>query len=202
MRTLLLLAFAAAAAAPAAAQVEVVPFGGYRFGGSLDTDGDRVGLEARDGAAWGASLAVQVAEDGEIEALFSRQDTRLETAGLFTGTPRFDLEIETWQLGGNYLLGADADRVRPYVGAGLGVSRLVPGPADLQTETRFAASVAAGVKAYVNRHLGFRAEVRAFFTVLESDERVFCDAPGGCDVRSSGSDLSQAEARAGLILRF
>jgi hypothetical protein len=193
---------AAGCAVPAAAQVEVVPFGGYRFGGSLDVPDEGGTLETKDAAAWGASLAFQVAEDGEIEALFARQSTRLDGGGLFTSRPRFDLAIETYQLGGNYLLGEDADRLRPYIGAGLGVSRLVPKPAELQAETRFSASFAAGLKAYLSPHFGVRVEVRGFFTVLESDHRVFCGSQSGCLVDASGSELSQAEARGGLLLRF
>jgi hypothetical protein len=49
---------------------------------------------------------------------------------------------------------------------------------------------------------GGRLEVRGFFTVLESDHRVFCGSQSGCLVDASGFELSQAEARGGLILRF
>ena len=195
---------AAGCAAPAAAQVEIVPFAGYRFGGSLDVPDEGSALETKDSAAWGVSLAYQVAEDGEIEALFARQSTRLDSGGLFTSQPRFDLAIEIYQLGGNYLFGEDHDRVRPYIGAGLGVSRLVPEPAALESETRFSASFAAGLKAYLNPHFGLRVEVRGFFTVLESDNQVFCGSQGEsvCLINATGSELSQAEARAGLIFRF
>jgi hypothetical protein len=203
MRSWLATAVLFAAAVPAAAQtVEIVPFGGYRFGGSFDVvDGGRL-AEVRESSSLGASLAVSVADDGEIEALFARQDTRLASDALFTSTPLFDLVVESWQLGGNYLLRDVEDRVRPYVGAGLGITRLVPEPSDLDSETRFSASFAGGVKVQLARHFGLRFEVRGFFTVLESDSRVFCDSFSGCLVQTSGSELSQGEVRGGLILRF
>ena len=194
---------AAGFAVPVAAQtVEVVPFGGYRFGGSFAVSSEPGALEVKESATWGVSVGVKVAEDGELEASFARQDTRLASDGLFTSNPRFALAVEIYQVGSNYLFGEDRARLRPYIGAALGVTRLVPEPAELESETRFSASLAAGVKAYLGAHLCVRFEVRGFVTVLVSDSSVFCPQSGSCLVRTSGSKLSQAEVRGGLILRF
>lgn len=181
---------------------------GYRFGGSLEaapgTDGGShsgVELEVGDAAAFGVQLGYRVG-DGEIELLYARQETQLQTADIFTGAPVFDLALETWQIGGTYLFGDDDARARPFVVVGLGLTRLLPEPAGLSDETRFSASFGAGVKLWLGRHFGIRLEGRGFFTVLDSESRTFCDGAGGCVIRTSGSELSQAEARAGLILRF
>jgi outer membrane protein W len=202
------LLLAAGAAAVQAQTIEITPLVGYRFGGSLEAAAGTGGasetsreLEVGDAAAFGVHLAYRVGE-GEIELLYARQDSQLQTAGLFTGVPAFDLALETWQLGGNYLFGEDDARVRPFVGVGLGLTRLLPEPSGLSDETRFSASFAAGVKLWLGRNVGFRLEGRGFFTVLDSDSRSFCDGAGGCVIRTTGSELSQAEARAGLILRF
>ncbi|HSD66007.1 MAG TPA: outer membrane beta-barrel protein [Vicinamibacteria bacterium] len=195
---------------PAAAPgqtVEITPLIGYRVGGSFAAT---VGTEpagtadydVEDAAAFGVHLGVRVAEDGEIEVLYSRQDTRLASDGLFTGEPLFDLALETWQLGGNYLFAEEGARLRPYIGAGLGITRLLPEPAALQDETRFSASFGAGIKVRLARHLGLRLEARGFFTVLESDGSAFCQTGGPCLVHAKGSDISQGEVRAGLVLRF
>ncbi len=85
---------------------------------------------------------------------------------------------------------------------GLGITRLLPEPAALQDETRFSASFAAGVKVWLGRHVGLRFEARGFFTVLESDGDAFCETGGECLVHAKGSDISQGEVRAGLVLRF
>jgi len=188
--------------------IEVTPVFGYRFGGTLDASsgmggsGDTsVGLEVDDAAAFGVHLGYRVGE-GEIELLYARQNTQLQTGGLFTGVPVFDLALETWQLGGSYLFGDDDARARPFVGVGLGLTRLLPEPAGLGDETRFAASIGAGVKLWLGRHVGIRLEGRGFFTVLDSDGRALCGSNGDCFIRATGSEISQAEARAGLILRF
>ena len=207
LRKLGVLLLATLPAAAAAQTIEVTPMIGYRFGGSLQAvPGTGAGepsveLELADAAAFGVQLGYRVGE-GEIELLYARQDTQLETAGLFTGAPVFDLALETWQVGGTYLFGDDDARARPFVAVGLGLTRMLPEPAGLSDENRFSASFGAGVKLWLGRHVGVRLEGRGFFTVLDSNSRTFCGTTQGCVIHTTGSELSQAEARAGLILRF
>jgi outer membrane protein W len=208
---ILVCAAAVLAAVPTAwgQTVEITPMGGYRVGGSFSAaaasgpEGPAADLEVEGSAAWGVHLGFRVATDGEVELLYARQPTQLRTGGLFTGAPVFDLTLETWQLGGLYLFAEEDARVRPYVGAGIGVTRLLPGPPGLQDETRFSASLAAGAKVYLGRHLAFRLEGRGFFTVLESDSNPFCGTgTGHCDVSVTGTAISQGEIRGGIALRF
>ena len=199
------------AALPSAARgqtIEITPMVGYRFGGSLDVaagagsgNQSSAALEVDDAAAFGLQLGYRVGE-GEIELLYARQDTRLQTADIFTGVPVFDLALETWQIGGTYLFGDDDGRARPFVAVGLGLTRLLPEPDGLSDETRFSASFGAGVKLWLGRHVGIRLEGRGFFTVLDSNSQTFCGGANGCVIHTTGSELSQAEARAGLIFRF
>jgi hypothetical protein len=196
--------------APAAARgqvVEITPVAGLRFGGGFSTAGieptdPAVDYQLEDAAAFGVHLGFRVARDGEVEFLYSRQRTSLARDGLFSGEPLFDLALETWQAGGNYLFAEEDARLRPYIGLGLGITRLLPEPADLRDETRFCATAAAGVKIWLGRHLGLRLEARGFFTVLESDTDTFCHTGEGCLLRATGSDVSQGEVRAGVALRF
>src|SRR5262245_7539229 len=135
MKPLALAVFAslgAGAAVPLAAQTtwEVVPSGGYRFGGSFEHFGGSFGhssgsfggsnqlgtLEVKESGAWGVSVGVTIAEEVEVEGLFTRQDTRLATDGFFTSQPRFALDTEVYHLGGNYLFGEAKSRLRPYLG--------------------------------------------------------------------------------------
>ena len=197
--------------APATARtqtVEITPVVGYRFGGSFTAgigtgpQGDFASYEIDDAASFGAHLGFRVSRDGEIEVLYARQNTRVSTGGLFMGTPVFDLALESWQAGGNYLFAEEDARVRPYIGMGLGVTRLLPGPADLSEETRFSASFAAGAKIWLGRHVGLRVEGRGFFTFLGGSHQSFCQTGQGCQVHAEGSEISQGDATAGLVLRF
>ena len=194
---------AGAASSSASQNVEITPVGGYRFGGSLNIQEASSGLGVQDAGAFGLHLGVKVSPDGELEALFVRQDTRLKANdGLFSSTALFGLKLDTYQLGGSYLFREEDEKVRPYIGLGMGITRLIPEPSDLESETRFSASIAGGVKAYVGAHLGFRLELRGFFTVIDSESRIFCSPGLPCVVKTKGSDISQAEIRGGVIFRF
>jgi hypothetical protein len=206
-----LLAFALLVIAPAAARsqtVEITPVGGYRFGGSYTAgtgtgpQGDYGLYEVDEAASFGVHVGFRVSRDGEIEALYSRQDTRASTGSLFMGTPAYDLALESWQAGGNYLFKEEDARVRPYIGMGLGITRLLPGATGLADETRFSASFAAGAKVWLGRHVGLRLEVRGFFTFLGDSRQTSCQTAQGCVIQAEGDVISQADARAGLVLRF
>ena len=196
---------ALALAAPAfafAQRVEITPTGGFRFGGSFTEPGTGAALALEDAVAFGARLDVRIAEAAEIELLFSRQPTTLKSDGFFTGTPLFDVKTDIYHVGGCYLFREPAVRVRPYMVVTMGATRFRPAPSDRDRETRFSASLGGGIRAYLGGHLGFRFEVRGFFTVIQSSSSVFCSSAGTCFAHVAGSELSQGEASGGLILRF
>jgi hypothetical protein len=200
--------FLLAASGARSQTVEITPVGGYRFGGSFAAgtgtgpQGDFASYEIEDAASFGVHLGFRVSRDGEIEALYSRQNTRLSTGGLFTAAPVFDIALESWQAGGNYLFEEEDARVRPYIGMGLGFTRLLPGPSNLSDETRFSASFAGGAKVWLGRHVGLRFEARGFFTFLGNSRQTSCQTAQGCLIHAEGDVISQGDARAGLVLRF
>ena len=155
----ILLAALAALALPAAArgQVEITALGGFRFGGDVDTTvpgtaGSNARYEVADSSSFGIHVGYAVG-DGEIELSYARQNSKLQTSDLFTGVPVFDLALETWQLGGNVVFGEPNDRLQPCVGLAAGLTRLLPGPAALSDETRFAGSCVGGAKLWLARSL-------------------------------------------------
>jgi len=196
----------AGVAVPAAAQTkEMAPFdvtllAGYRFGGGFRVSGEA--LEVKDSVAFGVSGSLEIADDGEIEVLYARQPTRLTTGGFFTSEPRFDLAVEYYQLGGNYLFGEVKDRLRGYIGMTLGLTRLIPEPANLESETRFSGAFVVGGKALLSRRVGLRFEGRMFVTVLASNGSVFCGSQRGCLISSTASAMTQGEIRGGVFVRF
>jgi hypothetical protein len=187
--------------------IEVTPVVGLRFGGgNWNTNAagrfePGAGVELDDTPSFGAHIGYRTG-DGELELLYARQNSRLQSAELFAGVPLFDLAVETWQLGGSYLFRDEDARAQPFVGLGLGLTRLLPEPDDLSDETRFSFSLGAGVKLWGARHFGLRVEARWFVTVLGTDSGSFCGG-GECEVVVATSQvISQADLRAGLILRF
>ena len=160
--------------------IEITPIAGYRFGGSLysfraaNSSAPVAALDVGDGAAFGVHLGYRFG-DFEFEALYAHQATSLETPGLFTGSPVMDLDLDTWQGGGNYLFGTKDAKVVPFIGFGLGFTRLMPKTHGLSDETRFSASFAGGAKFWLGKHVGLRVEGRYFLTVFDDNS----DGPCG-----------------------
>jgi len=209
MRTGILAGFVLCALPSLAAgqNFEITPMAGYRFGGTLYSFRTTVGgvptaaLEVADSAAFGVHLGYKFGEF-EFEALYARQEAGLETPGLFTGAPVMDLTLDTFQGGGNYLFATKNAKVVPFIGFGLGFTILKPERRDLTDETRFSASFAGGAKFWLGKNVGLRVEGRYFLTVFDDEVDHPCGPNVDCDDHRNSRDLSQGEARAGLILRF
>lgn len=207
-----LLTAAALAFAPAptvcAQTIEITPVAGLRFGGgNVNTNAEGrfepgTGFELDDTASFGVHVGYRIG-DGEIEVLYARQNTRLQSAALFAGVPFFDLALETWQLGGNVLFGEDDDaRVRPFVGIGIGLTRMLPEPEGLSDETRFSFSLGGGAKLRLGSRIGLRLEARWLVTVLDGEGGGFRGPGERTTYFWTSQAISQADLRAGLILRF
>jgi len=206
-RALAVLAVAALAPTARAQTVEITPVIGARFGGgNVNTNivGDfepGAGFELDDGGSWGVHLGYQLS-GGEIELLYARQGTRLQSDAPFGGMPAFDLAVDIWQVGGNLYLLEPEGRLQAYLGLGLGLTRLVPEPDVLSDETRFSASVAAGGKLSLGAHFGLRAEARAFLTVFGTDGAGFCVEGRTCGTVGTSQLMAQLDLRVGVIFRF
>jgi len=183
-------------AAPARAQsVQITPFVGYAFGGSVR---DTVLEESRSFDAaldYGGTLSFPISESWRFELLYSRQETKL-AGGL---GPSFDVTIERY-LGGFQEEKGD-ERVRWFGTVWFGATRFVPGLGGFDSETKFGAGVGLGVKTFPVKNVGLRLEARGFYTLVKGEGGAFC-ANGTCLFAFSGTGLWQGDVSAGLILAF
>ena len=181
------------AAVPAAAQtVDVSPFAGVQFGGSFrGPSGAATALAVS--LDYGATLGVKVAEEWGVEALYSRQPTRLERPGT-------DLDVTVER----YMAGVSEERgegpTRFFGVALLGASRFVPSLSGYSYETRFTVALGLGVKRLFTETVGVRAEARVFYVFTEAGGTAFCR--GDCLFTFTGSGLWQADVTAGLVFAF
>jgi hypothetical protein len=179
-----------------AQSVQITPFVGYAFGGSVR---DTVLDESRsfDAAlAYGGTLNFAISESWRFELLYSRQETKISGNGL---SPSFDVTIE------RYLAGFQEEKgegnIRYFGTFWLGATRFVPGLAGYDAETRFGGGVGLGVKTFPVKNVGLRFEARGFYTLVKSEGGAFC-ANGTCLFAFSGTGLWQGDVSAGLILAF
>jgi len=178
-----------------AQSVQVTPFVGYAFGGSVR---DAVFDETRSfesALAYGGSVSFPISQGWRFELLYSRQETKIEGGP----SPSFDVTIERY-LGG-FQEEKGEGNVRYFGTFWLGATRFVPGLAGFDAETRFGGGVGLGVKTFPVKNVGLRFEVRGFYTLVKSEGGAFC-SNGNCLFAFSGTGLWQGDVSGGLILAF
>ncbi|MGH9382460.1 MAG: outer membrane protein [Thermoanaerobaculia bacterium] len=205
--------------AAAAADVELTPTVSYRAEGySLRQDlvcitiyeECRLRADGEDGPAFGLILGVGLAPDWQLELLANRQESEPEARVDLIAPPGtripdlrvtedLDFKATHVQIGVSRTWGDGG--VRPFVGGAVGASRVEitgpkpPGPTfappffqiEDRSEDTLSGSLGAGVKLYLSPRIGVRLEARGYWVDLGED---------------AGGDFTQAEAAAGLILRF
>jgi hypothetical protein len=188
-----------ACAADARAQsVEVMPFGGYRFGGDffelvtgrpVDTDG---------APAVGVVVDVPLSEGLQVEGLFTRQRAHVPGLANSVGSvSRSRVTVDHWQAGG--LQEFRAGQVRPFLTGLLGLTHYA---AESDNEVRFTVGAGGGVKLFPVPHIGVRLESRLFATFIDAEGRFGACTPGTCIVAIRADVVWQTEFTAGLIVRF
>lgn len=189
--------------AEAESRVELTPFVGYRFSGSIDNINSSVvnELSVRDAGTYGLNLGFYITEDTLIELLWSRQATDLR---IRRQTPLPDdeigLDVDHYHIGGVYVLADDDFSVRPFVSFSLGATYFAP--QGKSSETRFSMSLGGGLRWFPTEHLGLRLQARWTPTYINSTSGgYFCD-PFGCFTTTSSQYLQELDASLGLIIRF
>lgn len=184
-------------ALPCAAQNALTLYGGYRGGGSFQQSTspfDSISLQSS--AAGSISLDFGLDAMRQVQIFASYQSTELMATAT---TPVVPMTVSYLHLGGtNYFEGAVGRGA--YVVGGLGVTRLAPGLSGLSAEYRPSMNLGLGYQWPISGALSLRAELRGYFTLVNSSSSLFCS--GGCVVSIKGDGLTQAEAMVGLSYGF
>ena len=184
--------------------IEITPVAGYRMGGgNVNTNaqgefepGD--GFELDDSFSFGLQVA-WLLTDAQLELIYARQDTRRREDEV-GNLPTHDVAIESWQVGATWLFRDEYARVRPLVGAAIGLTRLLPDAPALSDETHFSFSLGVGGRVRLTDRVGLRLESRWFASVFGNGDEQY-SGPGAMGPGTSQL-LSQLDLRAGLSLRF
>ncbi|HOX19963.1 MAG TPA: hypothetical protein PLI70_03450 [Gemmatimonadales bacterium] len=196
-----LLFVTAAASLHAQATWEITPTAGYRYGGTVN--GETGKFIANDGFAWGATIGYRVKPDGLVEFVYSRQSTNIlfdsDTAAERTIG---NAAVEYFQLGGALEFGHD-EKTKPFFALTVGATHLSPESPDFGDDWLFSFGGALGVKTYLSRNVGLRAQARLWMSTLSSDTDFWCTLPGGCVIVASNSTFfTQGEFSGGVMFVF
>ena len=184
------------AAQRASAQtVELTAFGGLGFGGELlETPGlEAVPLQA--GPLYGGAFNVEFLPRWRFEALVMREESNVR--GPRSGT-HVDVNVDRYMLGvlSQEILSGRFDVFGEFM---LGATRYLP--RGYESELWFTLGVAAGVKTYVARHIGFRFEARGYYTPVVISGVGVCGGYG-CVIGYTGTGTFSGDISAGVIVAF
>jgi opacity protein-like surface antigen len=182
--------------------VEISPFYGYLWGGQFAHGSNSLfnqTVDVDDHSTFGGRIGYNATENLQLELQWSRTDSHFvshDSGDLFgSGGERLgDLRIDYWMGYGTFNFGHR--RLVPYVTIGAGAARLQPSATAVPAndDTRFTASLGAGLKLFVNPHFGFRFDGRGYSTYLNSEDN--------CHHDCSSRWLTNGEASGGLIFAF
>lgn len=175
--------------------------GGYRAGGSLEDRASGDDRDLADGSSFAVALELRYGQgdDRYYQLWYSRQSTDVDD-----GIETHDADVEYLHVGGTLPFGG-WERANPYFAAGLGATRFSAAGADTGDRTHFSGSAALGLEIPLARHAAIRLEARGYLSLVDSDAAFFCRSDGGtgvCAIVAGGSTFFQAEALAGILVRF
>jgi len=181
-------------------RIEITPFVGYQFGGSIRIrDGH---LRIKDDVNFGFALDITLRPGAQLEFMYNRQSTEMRIETFYTPKETlFDLAMEYYQIGGLYEVYRD-DMFRPFGVMTLGFAHFSPQKSEISSEVRFAFGLGGGVKVFPAQHVGLRLEGRLHFPFVSGGSGFWCGLPGGCAITLGGELMVQVSLNAGLILAF
>ena len=182
----------------AAQTVELVPFGGYRFGGDLFEVAAGRELDSDGAATAGAVVDIALGGESWFEAVVSHQWARLSVpADAYGPAERVDVAVGHWLAGGRQDFAAGRSRL--FLTGLLGLTRYA---ADDDAEIRFAVSAGGGVRWPLQRRVALRLDARAFTTFVDADGSGTACGPRGCLLGLDVDVAWQFEFTTGLVLAF
>lgn len=206
MKPTSLIALALLLAVPAA-QADELPLvqaalhGGYRMGGSLEDMDTADDADFDEGGSFALALELRYAkgDDRFYQLWYSRQGSEVDD-----GLETHDVDIEYLHVGGTLPFGG-YEHAQPYFAAGLGATRFSSSATGADDRTHFSGSMSFGLAVPLGKNVALRLEARGYLTLVDADSAIFCrsDTAGGvCRIVASGSTIFQAEALAGIALKF
>ena len=130
-----------------------------------------------------------------VEASWSDQNAGLSLSTSSGSAELFDVDVR--QLLGSvvYQWGVEEATIRPFVVGGIGATFLRAD--DIPSETKLAWAAGGGVKVFLIRRVGIKAQAKLNSTVLSDSSSDFCDPFGFCS-----SSINPFELLTGVVFRF
>lgn len=184
-----------------AREMEITPFYGYQFGGSVNTtEGE---LRVKDSEVMGFTFDVKASSKATIQFYYSNQDSVLEVRRNSTGVTEdlTDLSVQYYQIGGTSEI-SSSQKTTSFVSGSLGATYFKPDDSRFSSETLFSLVFGLGVKRMINKSIGFNVQGRLLLPIQYAGGSLFCGSSGCAGSVSGGTSIVQGNVTAGLVVRF
>jgi hypothetical protein len=184
-----------------AQKVELTPFGGYVFAGTMQ--GSYGDVRFRDNAQYGGMLSIAISRVMDLDFIYNRSDTKAEVNyydALVTKYEVVPLSINYLHLGftKNFRINR---MVSPFVGFNLGACDFAP-KENYSDLWFFSVGMNAGVKIYFTRRIGLRIQMQGMVPIQGSGATFFVGSGGSGGGLSLYSTLLQFGGTGGIIFRL
>jgi len=177
---------------------EIIPFAGFRAGGTFTDTVEEETLVVDESAVYGFSIDVDYDATGQLHLLWSHQESEFNTP--IATVSHFDLDIDYFHFGGSYSWAKD-EKFKPYVAVSIGATHLQPNESGYSDAWRFSMGLGLGLKYFITPHIGLLLEGRGFGTFMGGSGAIFC-GDGGCQIAIHQELFTQFEGRTGIVFRF
>ena len=189
-----------------AQQVEVTPFIGGQWNGSIDFSTKNFHrVDLKNALVYGAAGGVSLSSVVLVEFMWNRSGTNLMGAPNTGGQDTKLFRVNMNQYFGNILFhfGKMEDRLRPFVMVGIGGTRLSPDVADTNSLTRVSFGFGGGVKYFFTKKVGLRAQWRWLpVNMYTTTSNIWCGPITGCWSTGTAHYLHSLDYTTGLTFRF
>ncbi len=156
--------------------LELMPFGGYRFGGDFFELATGHPADLDGSPALGFVVNVPLSSGLQVEALVTQQRARVPAVAVPVDPEALRrVTVGHAQVGG--LQELSGGRIRPFLTGVLGLTHYA---SDGNSGVRFNVGAGGGVKLFPVAHVGLRLDGRVYTTFVDGDARFVACASGTC----------------------
>lgn len=182
--------------------VEIVPFAGYMFGGSVNYYEGK--LKVDNGMNYGVSLLVPVHSLMDVEINYTRMTSRASFSpylGYGLTYEETDLATNYIQIGGISKFYSQNTQITPFGSLSLGATWFSPSDSYYQTVWRFSAAAGLGAKIMISDVIGIMVRGRLLMPMFFGGIGMYVGTGGsGVSVNSVVAPL-QGDFNGGIIIK-
>ncbi|MCK9219453.1 MAG: hypothetical protein PHF97_03305 [Bacteroidales bacterium] len=179
--------------------VEITPFGGYVFPGTMQAEGGDIRFIGN--GQYGGIVSIAVSPSVDVDLIYNRSDTKAQINLPGYRYNEIPLSINYIHVGftKNFRINTI---VSPFVGYNLGGCMFYPKVDNTYETWFFSMGLDAGAKIYFAKHFGLRLQAQAMMPIQGTGFTMFVGTGGASGGVSVYSTLVQFGFTGGLIFRL